>query len=106
MTESIAWYVFHGIVTAAWVVCVGGWIKRGCKFPKWLHVFAGGMFFAGLLVLTIMNLSNLLSLNVALACLFAPPVAAYVGWLWMFGPWLNEDEMQGALPEASKSPRS
>ena len=106
MTESIAWYVFHGIVTAAWVVCVGGWIKRGCRFPGWLHVFAGGMFFAGLLVMTVLNLANLMSLNVALACLTAPPAAAYIGWLWMFGPWMSEEESRAALPETVKNSRS
>jgi hypothetical protein len=86
MISLVGWVIFHSVITLAWLISINEWMKRGCRAPAWLHIFAGSMFFAGLVVMTVLNLMNMLTLNLAMACLFAPPAAAYFGWLWMFGP--------------------
>ena len=84
----VAWHVLNAIVFVAWVACIVSWGRRGCSIPKWLHVFAGVLLLAGIALLVMPGVAGLLSFQLAVSCIIVPPAAAYVGWLWMFGPSL------------------
>jgi len=86
MMTSIVWYVVNALAFVAWVACMVGWVRRGCPIPKWVHVFAGCLLLAGIAVVVILGSSDALRLELAISCIVVPPAAAYVGWLWMFGP--------------------
>lgn len=90
--ESIAWHIFNGIVFLAWVVCIVSWVVRGCPIPRWVHVFAGCLVLASIAPVAILGLKSMLTFKLAVSCLLVPPAAAYVGWLWMFGPWWADGE--------------
>ena len=90
--NSIAWHIFNGIVFVAWVACIVSWVMRGCPIPRWLHILAGCLLCSGVVVLAVLGLKGLLSLKLAISCIVVPPAAAYIGWLWMFGPSEVKDE--------------
>ena len=102
MTASTAWHVINGLVFVAWVVCIVSWMRRGCPIPKWLHVFAGTLLAAGIAVVVILGATDMLSLELAVSCIVVPPAAAYIGWLWMFGPSIGKKQIkeQGAGGDA------
>ncbi len=109
MTGSIAWHIFNGIMAVAWVAFIVSWVMRGCPIPCWLHVFAGCLLFAGLAVVVILGIKNRLTLKLGISCVLVPPGAAYIGWLWMFGPGATKSETQrdteqspaGGVPKAT-----
>lgn len=84
--KSIAWHIFNGIVFLAWVACVVSWAIRGCPIPRWVHIFAGCLLGASITTLLILGANHMLTLKLAISCILVPPAAAYIGWLWMFGP--------------------
>ena len=88
---SVAWHVINGAVFIAWVACIVSWVRRGCRIPKWLHIFAGTLLLVGIVLVVILGITRMLSLKLALSCVIVPPAAAYIGWLWVFGPYVVED---------------
>jgi len=90
--DSVAWHIFNGIVFVAWVACIVSWVMRGCPIPRWLHIFAGCLLFAGVAALVTLGVNNMLTLELAVSCILVPPAAAYIGWLWMFGPSESKSE--------------
>ena len=96
---QIVWYVLNTLIFLAWVVCVASWIRRGCPVPRWVHVLAGCLLLAGVISLCVLGYSGVFSLRWALLCLLVPPAAAYLGWLWLFGP----DEAEDRKGSAEKS---
>ena len=90
MMDSIGWHIFNGIVLVAWIACIVSWVMRGCTIPRWLHAFAGCLLFVGVAAVIILAIKNMLKL--ATSCILVPPAAAYIGWLWMFGPSEAEDQ--------------
>jgi hypothetical protein len=89
---KILWHTMHAVVFLFWVGCLYSWLRRGCPVPKWVHVFAGAMLVAGLLGIPMLGIWGILSWRIAGFCVVIPPTAAYVGWLWMFGPDLPSAE--------------
>jgi hypothetical protein len=90
--NSIAWHLFNGAVFIAWLACIGSWVWRGCPVPRWVHIFAVAMLVAGIAAAVACGISGIFSIKLMLSCLLVPPAAAYVGWLWMFGPSHAQDQ--------------
>ena len=87
---SLAWHIVNGLAAVAWLVCIVLWMHRGCPVPRWVHLFAGVLLLAGIIAIVVCGMTGLLSLRLAVTCLLVPPLVAYFGWLWMYGP--DEDK--------------
>lgn len=88
--NTIAWYIITSIVFIGWIGCIVSWIRRGCPIPRWLHIFAGCLFVAGVITMIVLGARDHFSLKLVLSCLIVPPGVAYIGWLWMWGPTERE----------------
>jgi hypothetical protein len=92
MTRFI-WHALHAVVFLLWVGWLSSWVRRGCPVPRWVHVPAGVMLIAGLFLgIPVLGVWGVLSWRIAGFCVVIPPTAAYVGWLWLFGPDLPSAE--------------
>lgn len=68
------------------------WAKSGFKFPRWVHIFAVCMLVAGVATAVALGVMGLLTFKLATGCIFIPPAAAYVGWVWMWRPWIESNK--------------
>jgi hypothetical protein len=84
--SSILWHAFNVIIFVAWIACMVEWVARGCPIPRWVHIFAGCLLAAGIVTAVVLGVCGMLTFTLAASCILIPPVAAYFGWLWMFGP--------------------
>jgi hypothetical protein len=89
---SIIWNLINALMFIAWIVCIAFWIKRGCPVPRWVHVMALCLFLLGIAAVGVLSYMRVFSLKWVGLCLLFPPAAAYLGWLWMFGPATIEDD--------------
>lgn len=83
---SVAWLLFEVITFIAWIDSMLSWVHRGCPIPRWVHFLAVSLWGSGLIAAVTLWLMGILTLELAAACIVTPPVATYLGWLWMFGP--------------------
>ena len=89
--------VIGGVAFVVWVASMYAWIRRGCRMPTWLHVFALVAFVVGAGLGACLVLLGGRSVWVALACGLGFPAGVYVSWLWMFGPdWAAETKKRQA----------
>lgn len=85
-TSTVGWYCFESLLWIAWVDSMRSWICRGCPIPRWVHLLAVLLLAAGSATVVTLGVMGILTPWLAVGCLLVPPTAAYVGWLWMFGP--------------------
>ncbi len=86
---SFCWLAFNLLSTFAVVFSLVRWWRAGRQFPRLVHRLAFALGVVGVVAASVLALTGGLSWLVA-ACLFVPPLAAYVGWLWLAGPLLTE----------------
>lgn len=84
--------VVNGLFTVAWIVCIILWFKGGCPIPRWVHVLAVMLQLLGIGVIIACGVAGMITLKLLLLCLLVPVPAAYLGWLWMLGTWLEKTQ--------------
>jgi hypothetical protein len=83
---QMIWLGLQILFFAVWVFCMISWVRRGAKFPRWIHVLALSLTGLGVCLVVVSYFLQMLSVPIVVSCLLLPPVFAYGGWLWMFGP--------------------
>ena len=86
------WLVFNVAVFVAWAVCMVSWVRKGARFPRWVHFLASGLTVLGVIAIVVAFFTHALSVPLALTCLLLPPAVVYAGWLWLFGHWASREE--------------
>jgi len=86
-TIKILWLVLNIAVFVVWVFCMISWMRRGARFPRWVHIMAVSFTALGVFSIGAAYLWQTLSVSLILSCLLLPPAVAYGGWLWLFGPF-------------------
>lgn len=87
---SFCWLAFNFVITLAVVFGLVCWWRSGRRFPRWVHRLALALGAVGALAASTLAITAGLSWVEAAACLLIPPLAVYLGWLWMGGPLLEE----------------
>ena len=87
---KILWLTLNVAIFVAWVFCMVSWVRRGARFPRWVHFTSLGLFLLGVAAIVVAYFTYALSMSLALTCVLLPPAAIYVGWLWLFGPWMSK----------------
>jgi hypothetical protein len=85
---KILWLALNIATFVVWVFCMIAWVRRGAKFPRWVHIMAISLTVLG--VISMAYFWQALSASLVFSCLLVPPAVAYGGWLWLFGPWERE----------------
>ena len=88
---SILWFAFSILIAVAWIACMILWLRKGARFPRYIHVLAIVLTICGIISCALLDWIGSLTIYFALLCLFVPPLATYGFWLWCFGPWLKKD---------------
>ena len=88
---SILWFAFSILIAVAWIACMISWLRKGARFPRYIHVLAIVLTIFGIISCALLGWIGSLTIYFALLCLFVPPLATYGFWLWCFGPWLKKD---------------
>jgi RNA polymerase sigma factor (sigma-70 family) len=93
---SVSWWLLDGCMRA-WMMIgdlltLHRWAKSGFRFPRWVHIFAVCMLVAGVAGTITMEVMGMLTLKLAVGCIFVPPAAAYIGWVWMWGPGIESNK--------------
>ena len=70
---AILWLALNIIVFVAWLFCMASWVRRGAKFPRWVHGMAIVFALLGLVAIGVAYSSHTLSATLALTCLLLPP---------------------------------
>ena len=82
--------VLGSIMLAGWLIGMQSWLKKGIRFPKYIHTIALIFSSIGIGCLIGLAIAGLAGIKLSLMLVLLPPVLTYFGWLWMHGPELRE----------------
>ncbi|MFT4550708.1 MAG: cyanate permease [Verrucomicrobiales bacterium] len=84
------------LIFLVWVICMISWVKRGMPIPRYIHVLAVTLTFAGGAFLAFALVGGFFDWKLGLGCLALPAPATYFSWLWMFGSEFSRESQGGA----------
>jgi len=85
-TGEIVGMTLGAICFVIWIPCMVSWVRRGVVIPRYVHLLAALLTCLGLGALVGLTAVGMVTLKLAIILVPMPPLFAYFGWFWLFGP--------------------